>query len=346
MHHDGKVPFCKKCIQSKSYDFEKDDINIDEFKNVLRQIDKPFISSVLQSSIDQYNKTYAERNVPKHNHMKIIGYYFKNAQSLRQYATLDWNGGLEWEQKVSTKSQNGITLQAEQPYELKTAQFQDDDKIYTLDEDEDFIVTKEIIMLFGEGYKRSVYRLMWSKYQFLKQNYSDVTNLHVEALATYVRFKVKEEMATAAGDVVDAEKWNKAAATAAEKAKINPSQLSQSDLQGGLNSFCELFQAVEEAVDVIPILPKFKCRPNDSIDFNIFCFVNYLRDLEGKPLCEYADIYKFYDKRKAEYIEQYGDPQGIFSDDTTESNRESIKKFITLPKDYNENSAPCEDEGD
>ena len=105
-------------------------------------------------------------------------------------------------------------------------------------------------------------------------------------------------------------------------------------MQGGLNSFSELLMAVEQTVDVIPILPRFKFRPNDAIDFNIWCIINYLRDLEGKPLCSYEDIYKFYDQRKAEYIEQYGDPYGIFSGDPTEANRESVKKFITLPKDY------------
>ena len=47
---------------------------------------------------------------------------------------------------------------------------------------------------------------MWEKYQFLKTSYPDVTNLHVESLITYIRFKVKEEIATAKGDVAEAEK--------------------------------------------------------------------------------------------------------------------------------------------
>ena len=41
-----------------------------------------------------------------------------------------------------------------------------------------------------------------------------------------------------------------------------------------------------------------------------------------------------YDKKKAEYLEQYGDPYGIFDDEPTEKNRPSVEKFITLPKDY------------
>jgi len=53
-----------------------------------------------------------------------------------------------------------------------------------------------------------------------------------------------------------------------------------------------------------------------------------MRDLSGLPLCDYEDIYKFYDKRKEDYINQYGDPYGIFEGDTTEKNRDNIKKFI------------------
>lgn len=110
--------------------------------------------------------------------------------------------------------------------------------------------------------------------------------------------------------------------------------MTQADLQGGINSFSEIFKAVEQAVDIIPILPRFKFRPNDALDFNIWCYINYARDLQGLPLCTYEEVYKFYDKRKEEYLEQYGDPYGIFEGEPTEKNRLNVEKFITLPKDY------------
>ena len=52
------------------------------------------------------------------------------------------------------------------------------------------------------------------------------------------------------------------------------------------------------------------------------------------PEVPYKDIYKFYDDKKHEYIEMYGDPYGIFSEDTTEINRETIEKFITVPNEF------------
>ena len=199
---------------------------------------------------------------------------------------------------------------------------------------DNFVVTDDLIDLFGEGYTKTEYRLMQKKYETLKQNYTMQTNLHQEALVTYVRFKVKEEQATASGNVGEAEKWSRAAQDAADKAKLTPKQLTKADLQGGINNFSEIFKAVEQAIDVIPILPKFKFRPNDALDFNIWCYINYARDLQGLPHCEYEDVYRFYDKKKSEYLEQYGDPYGIFNDEPSEKNRENIKKFITLPKDY------------
>ena len=48
----------------------------------------------------------------------------------------------------------------------------------------------------------------------------------------------------------------------------------------------------------------------------------------------YEDVYKFYDEKVAEYVKQYGDPYGIFTDDPTLNNREKIKEFIELPSDY------------
>ena len=52
-------------------------------------------------------------------------------------------------------------------------------------------------------------------------------------------------------------------------------------------------EAVEQAVDVIPILPRFKYRPNDAVDFILWCYINYERNLNGLPEVKYSDVYKF-----------------------------------------------------
>ena len=317
-------------------------INLKKLKSICRKLDKPLYFDALESAYAQYRREHSytpEEEVAKQGR-DIIALFFKNTASLRQYIGKDYeasekdnhiiqgNSTSKSDKEMLLKKYSGL-LEV-QPEEKATEVVEPKVKVDVVNYD----TTDEDIQLFGEGFTNTEYRKMRKKYDNLKLNYSLQTNLHQEALATYVRFKVKEEDATARGDVDEAKKWYDAAQNAAANGKLTPKQLSEADLQGGINSFSEIFKAVEQAVDVIPILPRFKYRPNDALDFNIWCYINYARDLQGLPQCEYEDVYKFYDKKKQEYLEQYGDPYGIFDDEPDESIRENIKKFITLPKDY------------
>ena len=200
-------------------------------------------------------------------------------------------------------------------------------------------ISDETKDLFGIGYSNLEYKLMQEKYDELKFNYPLQTNLHKESLATYCRFKVREELATAQGDVDGSKKWGELARDAADKGKLTPKQMTAADLQSGVSSISELVKTLEQAVDVIKILPRFKYRPNDAPDFNIWCYVNYERRLNGMPEVDYSDVYAFYDEKKRQYLEQNGDPYGIFKDDTAEKNRETVKTFIKLPDDYYDEEA-------
>lgn len=330
---DGLGPFCKECT-GKACLNENGFLDVDKLDAVLQQLNRPFLKTVLDASVSEYKNKFQVDPENMKDQTMIVSLYMKNIGSLPQYSKMTYSQGVELE-KIKAA---GTDKKAE-PVILpkRNKRIYDDAPIFLddIEEDElDFEVTRAIINRFGQGYTRAEYKAMVEKYDFLSQSYPDLTNLHTEALVTYIRYKVKEEFATAAGAVDEAEKWAALATKAADKAKLNPSQLSQNDLQGGLNSFSELMMAIEQAVDIIPILPQFKYRPNDSCDFTIWCIINYIRKAEGKPLCSYEDVYHFYDERKAEYIAQYGDPTGIFTGDPTEQNRENVKKFITLPKDY------------
>ena len=336
---DERVPICKKCIAKEVL---TEDGVIDEiaFNRILRAIDRPYYKDTLETSEKQFLRehSYIAEDKVKYYGEKILALYFKNI-ALRQ----DRCKSYEDSEKDDFLHQNNNTPrsvkeQIAQKYadltnvDKKTGEIIMEKKVTI--ENDDFEVTDDIIRLFGEGYTKTDYRKMYQKYEKLKLGYTLKTSLHQETLATYVRFKVKEEEATAKGNVDEAKKWYDAAQNAASSGKLTPKQLSDADLQGGLNTFSELFKAVEEVVDVIHILPRFKTRPNDALDFVIWCYINYGRSLENLPQCSYSDVYKFYDKKKKEYIEQYGDPYGIFEDDISEDLRPNIKKFITLPKDY------------
>lgn len=321
--NDGKyVNVCKDCIKAASLNLDGS-LNIEGFKKMLQLIDRPFIPEVIEMTINEINNS---GNTKKPT-TDIVGKYMKNISSFPRYSKLTFMESMELNEGKTVIPTN-ISLTE------RKVRGKDPEKVF-VSQDNDFLVTEEIIDRFGEGYTKGQYRKMQRKYDKLKQNYQLTTNLHEEALATYVRFKVKEEEATAHGDVASADKWNRAAQDAAEKAKLTPKQLTQADLQGGITTISEISRAVEEATDIIEILPRFKYAPNDAPDFIIWCYINFCRDLRGLPAVDYSEVYAFYDRRKQEYIAQYGDPYGIFTEDTSEKNREAIKKFIKLPNDYN-----------
>jgi hypothetical protein len=261
---EGRLNICKSCLLTK---VNPDDL--DNVKDILRQIDKPFLSYMWQSAIDESPTKEG-----------IFGKYLKNI-SMRQFKDMTWKDS-------DFEIENGDTTKA------------------TLSNEDDFVLTDEIMDKWGFGYTPEEYRFFEKKYKMLRNNYPEKTALHREALLTYIRYRVKEELATAQGDVKNAKEWGALAAKAAQDAKINPSQMSKSDLTDGLDTFGQLVRTVEQAVDIIPILPKFKERPQDKVDFTLWCYINYVRDLKGLPLCEYEDIYRFYEERKKEYEQRYG----------------------------------------
>lgn len=345
---DGCVPICIECVKNDVVN-KDGTVNENKLKTMCQRLDKPFYTDELDSAFLQTKSEHgylSDDEVAKYGN-QIVGFYFKNINTLRQnkdksFVDSENDGFIHKTYNVNARQKKEkLTSRYTDVIENKTnstisesSSIKKKNEEIIVSDDGEFEVTREMTDLFGDGYTRIEYKNMYKKYKDMKQNYSIQTNLHQEALVTYVRFKVKEELATARGDVQEAQKWYSAAQDAADKAKLTPKQLTQADLQGGINSFSEIFKAVEQAVDVIPILPRFKFRPNDALDFNIWCYINYARDLQGLPQCTYEEVYKFYDKRKAEYLEQYGDPYGIFDDEPTEKNRQNVEKFITLPNDY------------
>ena len=291
--HNGVYPYCKKFIKETVAN-DDGSINIDKLQDILRQIDAPFLIDYWHISVDSGGD--------------IVGQYFKNLK-------LKQNRDLTWKNSMFAPDDDDEEIDQEEEYDMDITKLSQEKK-------------KKLEDKWGLGYSDTELLLFEKKHKMFRNNYKEKTAMHREALFNYIRYRVKEEMATAEGNVKEAKEWGALASKAATDAKINPSQLSKADLSDGLSTFSELSEAVEKEVDIISILPKFKYRPNDAIDFNIWCYINYMRDLSGLPLCDYEDIYKFYDKRKEDYINQYGDPYGIFEGDTTEKNRDNIKKFI------------------
>lgn len=337
---DGRDPICKECLAESVIDEETGCIDEIKLDKMMRTLDRPYFKDTLESSREQFLKEHpdiAESDVDRFGR-NILGLYMKNLQ-LRQNRDLRYidseNSGYMHDTTNRTKSEKERIK--EKYADIKNGKYDAGSEV--IDDTakmKSYTVSPEVLELFGSGYSKREYQLMEKKYNEMKANYQIQTNIHKEALLTYVRFKVKEELATAQGNVDEAKKWYDAAQNAADKAKLTPKQLSKADLQGGITNFSDIFKAVEEANERIPIYPEFKYRPNDAVDFIIWCYINYERNLNGLPEVSYKEIYQFYDEKKKEYIDMYGDPYGIFKDDPTLENRDIVEKFITIPPEFRE----------
>lgn len=329
---DQRVPVCKECCK-KSCLNENGVIDFEKFKTLLRNIDKPLYYDLISSAEKSIMKedSYLKKEDLQYKGYDILSKYFTliamRQDRSKSYSDSEKDGFMHTNNNRTTEQKNTIINNI---YNNSTTL---DDEVPIKIDKKDFIVTDEIIELFGEGYTKSEYRKMMKKYQEMSKTYVMQTSIHKEALVTYVRFKVKEEIATARGDVADAQKWYAAAQNAAEQGKLTAKQISKEDLQGGLVNFSDIFAAVEGSKERIRIFPEFKYQPKDAADFIIWCYVNYERNLNNLPEVEYKDIYEFYDRKKKEYIETYGDPYGIFTNDTTDENRQIVEKFIIPPRE-------------
>lgn len=339
---DERVPICKDCVISASLN-EDGTINDIELNKILKKIDRPYYKDLIESAISGFKNehSYVEDDKVQYYGKEILQRYFRLI-AMRQDRDKSYEDSEKDNFIHPTSNTPKSTKERIAKKYADITDIDDDGNVIPKKEKKhksdigDFEITDEIVELFGDGYSKSEYKKMYEKYEKLKLNYTLQTNLHQEALATYVRFKVKEETATAEGNVDEAKKWYDAAQNAAANGKLTPKALSAADLQKGMNSVSELIKAVEQATDVIKILPQFKYRPNDSPDFTIMCYVNYERELNGQPQVPYEEIYSFYDKKKKEYLEQNGDPYGIFDNDPSEKNRDTVKTFLKMPDDYEE----------
>ncbi len=272
----GRLPYCKKCLNQMILD-DNGCIDMEKVKQTLKLIDRPFIYDLWQLSLDE-------------NPSSIFGTYMKNL-GLKQ------NRGLVWADSEFLPSDKNKTQDSTPALPTVGQATYDTESI---------IIDDKMREKWGEGYKDFEYVAFEKKWKKLIDNYGEKTSLHTEGLITYIRFRVKEELATARGDVREAKEWGMLASNAAKDGKINVSQLSKSDISGGVDLLPQLFEAVESEVGIIPVLPYLKAQPYDDADLIIWCVINYLRRLDDKPRIEYRDIWGFYDEMLHEHFKQKG----------------------------------------
>jgi hypothetical protein len=277
-------PFCKKCIKLNVYNQSTNYIIVDEVKIMLKKMGLPFIESVYNSALKDEKETFGI-------YIKNLNPYFKTNGRIEGYKEVY---DVSKQDDINTTNENKKNMNI-QSHDRKL------NEISYTDEELDSLEDK-----WGFGYTQEEYYYFEKKWKKLIDNYGEKTTLHTEALITYIRFRVREEMATASGDIKSAKEWGALAAQAQKDGKLNVAQLSKSDISGGVDLVCQIFEAVESEVGIIPLLPKLIEQPYDDADMVIWSIINYGRRLEDKPMVQYRDIWGFYDEMLEENFKQQG----------------------------------------
>ena len=300
----GFFPLCKQCTYKIYDDFiKRGKTDYEATIEMCRKFDRPFIHDLYISTVEKSGTGN-----------KVLGLFFKNV-AMNQYK----NAGIErFEHSIFQTEKINVNNYSYQKDEIK----QQD-----RDEELDFDSLEE---KWGYGYNPEELKLFEKKWIKLIDNYGQKTAMHTEGLKTYIRFRVKEEMATARGEVKEAKEWGQLASNASRDAKLNVNQLSKSDISGGVDTISQLFEAVENEAGIIPWLPKLHITPSDEGDLIIWANINYGRRLEDKGFIQYKDIWNFYNEMLNEYFNQ----QGFKEEQKIEFKKERNKLFRDLQQIY------------
>lgn len=292
---NGYVNICKKCISEMA---DYNDMNT--IYTIMQTLDIPFF----------YNRW---KETCEKNPQNPLGNYIRMANS-----GINEFGGARYTDSVFDSNGSSNIVEGKKEFN-PTFEIPD-------------MTIEQLCDKWGYNYSKEELFLFEQKYRKLIDSYGEKTALHTENLLTYIRFRVKEEMATAQGDATSASKWGNLAENASKNAKITVQQLSKSDISGGVDLMPQLFEAVEDKVGIIPTLPVLKEQPYDDADLIIWAIINYLQRLEDKPRVEYKDIWNFYDDMLVDFYKQKG-----YNDEQIQKERNNRNAvFRDLSKVYKE----------
>ena len=143
------------------------------------------------------------------------------------------------------------------------------------------------------------------KFNQLAKNYEIITSLHMEALINYTKFSVLQDIAIENDNTQTAKMYGDLATKARTDAKLNPSQLSKSDLNTGVASFSEVSQLVAQRDGLIRLPTKYLKKPHDQLDVLMWENLNFNRALFSMPEVSYEEMYGYYIQRLEKFNEKY-----------------------------------------
>lgn len=233
MSPDGKVPICKNCIKS-----EIDETNVNSVKNMLRQIDKPFIASEWQKCLNSGKEPF--------------GWYLRQISALPQYKNLTYDDSVDGEvNTLEYQKSNDIAITEDQIYEKPSI---------------------EILKKWGTGFSNKEYydlEKTWS--EMIRAN--DIsTPQHYDALELYCSLKVKAKRALEADDVKTFQTLNREFNEVQKNSGFRPIDRKSGSESSGIRNFSTIWEEVETDGFIEPWDIEFS---QDIVDRTIQYMLNY-----------------------------------------------------------------------
>ena len=255
---DGKVPICKDCALQNSLNEETGEIDEVKFKNILRQLDKPYYLDNVISAQNQFAKEhgYIPEDEVKYHGADILKIYYKNINSLRQlssksYADSEKDGFVQKNSTVLTS-----TAKSNKTSSTLSKSIQDKEEQEEVVYDEKWMgkYTKKDI-----DYLNNYYTGLERDYKIITENHRDYARKI--AKASLQMDKAFDEMINGL-DGADARYKNAREAfdTLSKSAKFSESTRSVNDV--GISSFSK----VAAMVEAHNWIPEHKPLKKDTID--------------------------------------------------------------------------------
>jgi hypothetical protein len=241
---DGRVSICKTCLLNM---IDEDDLN--SVKNILRQIDKPFISDLWDTCIASNNDTF--------------GTYMKNVNSLQQYRNMTYANSAEAKGRSPKSKDKNTDKSIDDIEELET-------------EDGSIKISQEIKAKFGGGYTNLEYLDMEKFYQDMMATHEINSPQHRKLLVNLCKLNVKIDRCLEDEDYGSFEKINKQHEAMLKSAGWRPADRVAGNEAQGIRTFSQIFEEIEKDGFITPAPIEVH---QDIVDLTIMYMLNYTRRL-------------------------------------------------------------------
>lgn len=147
-------------------------------------------------------------------------------------------------------------------------------------------VSEELASKWGDLEDQSEYEILEERFQRYCLSFAVENEAQADYLRKAIAASLRVDKSIASGNAKEAETWMKVYDAAMKAGKLQPVQMSASDMLQGVVTFSQFFELVEKQ-GFIPPMPNII---RDDIDYAIWKFINYNRELMDLPLVQLGDV--------------------------------------------------------